>query len=64
MNSNEFKNMIFKITIEGIMEIYNLDRETSEKLVNESGLDWSIKVAPDMIAHCSQEQLVEMVMQE
>ena len=64
MNSNEFKNMIFKITIEGIMEIYNLDRETSEKLVNESGLDWSIKIAPDMIAHCSQEQLVEMVMQE
>jgi len=63
MKAIEFKKLIFNSAIEGIMKMYGLDREVSEKLVNESGLDWSIKVAPDMIAHCSQEQLVDMVME-
>ncbi|WP_123054224.1 hypothetical protein [Clostridium sp. JN-1] len=62
MNMTEFKEMIFKATIEGIMKIYGFDKKVSEKLVAESGLDWSIEVAPDMVAHCSQEQLVDMVM--
>lgn len=63
MKTIEFKKLIFNSAIEGIMKIYGLDREISEKLVNESGLDWSVKVAPDMIAHCSQEQLVDMIME-
>ena len=63
MKTIEFKKLIFNSAIEGIMKIYELDREVSEKLVNESGLDWSVKVAPDMIAHCSQEQLVDMIME-
>lgn len=62
MDKNEFKEMIFQYVIEGIMKIYKLDKDTSEKIVFNSGLDWSIKVAPEMIAHCSQEQLVDMVM--
>lgn len=62
MNMIEFKEMIFKATIEGIMKIYGFDKKVSEELVAESGLDWSIEVAPDMVAHCSQEQLVDMVM--
>jgi hypothetical protein len=62
MDKNEFKEMIFQYVIEGIMKIYKLDKETSEKIVNNSGLDWSIDVAPEMIAHCSQEQFVDMVM--
>lgn len=62
MNTTELKQLIFKSAVEGIMSIYGFDKKISENLVNESGLDWSIKVAPDMVAHCSQEQLVDMVM--
>lgn len=62
MNMTEFKEMIFKATTEGIMKIYGFDKKVSEKLVAQSGLGWSIEVAPDMVAHCSQEQLVDMVM--
>lgn len=62
MNAVEFKEMVFKDAIEGIMKMYKFDKKTSEKIVEESGLDWSIEVAPDMVAHCSQEQLVDMVM--
>lgn len=58
----DFKEMIFQITTEGIQKMYGYDKETARNIVEKSGLAWSIEVAPDMIAHCSQEQLVDMVM--
>lgn len=62
MDTSELKGIIFKSTIEGIMKIYGFTRENAENIVNNSGLEWSIEVASDIIAHCSQEQLVDMVM--
>lgn len=62
MKAIELEKIILNSAVEGVMKMYNLDRETSEKLVDESGLEWTIKVSPDMIAHCSQEQLVDIVM--
>lgn len=61
MNAIEFRKMVFKDAIKGIMKMYKFDENTAKKIVEESGLDWSIKVAPDMVAHCSQEQLVDMI---
>ena len=62
MNIEELKRTIIKATVEGIMKIYGLDENSSKKIVNNSGLDRSIRIAPEMVAHCSQEQLVDMVM--
>ncbi|WP_026881470.1 hypothetical protein [Clostridium akagii] len=58
----ELKEIIFKATIEGIMKIYGLDENYSKKIVENSGLDRSIRINPEMVSHCSQEQLVDMVM--
>lgn len=62
MKNKEFKEIIFNSTIEGIVKMYGYDKETATNLVINSGLDKSILLFPDMIAHCSQEPLVDMVM--
>lgn len=62
MKMEELKKIIFKSTIEGIMKIYGLDEDSSKNIVYTSGLDRSIRIAPEMVSHCSQEQLVDMVM--
>lgn len=59
--NEEFKENIFNYTIEGIVKLYGYSIESSTKLVNESELDKSILLFPNMIAHCSQEQLVDLV---
>ena len=61
MEDDEFEKMIIQNTAQGIIDMYGYDRETVEKIVAESELRWSIKVAPEMISHCSKEQLVDMI---
>ncbi|NLZ34621.1 hypothetical protein N3C_2639 [Clostridium sp. N3C] len=57
----KFKEKVIEDTIKGIIKIYGYSRAAAEKAVKESNLQWSIDFAPDMIAHCSLEQLVDMV---
>lgn len=58
---DEFEKMVIEDTVKGIIDMYGYTRDIAEKLVTESELKWSIKVAPDVIAHCSKEQLVDLI---
>jgi hypothetical protein len=58
----DFKLDVISYVIEGIVELYGYDPAEAERAVKLANLEWSIDVAPDMIAHCSLEQLIDMVL--
>lgn len=59
----EFRQDMYKYATESIIEVYGYDYNEALKLVeNSKSLKHSLNYAPDMVAHYSEEQLADLVL--
>lgn len=63
MDVNNLKELVTTEAIDGIVKIYGIDRNVAKKIVNESGIEHSIEIAPELVMHASIEQLVDMIIE-
>ncbi|WPC42800.1 hypothetical protein [Clostridium sp. JS66] len=63
MDVNNMKELIIIEAINGIVKIYGIDRNVAKEIVNQSGIDHSIEIAPELVMHASIEQLVDMIIE-
>lgn len=61
MDVNEIKEIVIAAAIHEMIEYYNLDKTEAEEFVKKSGLEKYIELAPDLAAHCSVEQILDMI---